>query len=110
MLSLFHKRSFSLLLLLVFVAPIQAQQQTENALGATIDLVGGGTNNPYATPGSSSKKPLSLFYGIYPAFNVNARGSHSEFKLSYAGGLNRNQDQANPNSDSHEASLKLSQR
>jgi len=94
----------STLLLLVFDSSTQAQQPG-HTVGATLDLVSGGTNNPYDQVSGSATRPFSLFYSVFPAFNVNSTGNHSTFNFSYAGGLNRNKDKNNPNSDSHQASL-----
>jgi len=104
--SLFRNVLFALFL--IWASRLQAQQTSTHAIGTTIDILGGITNNPNGALGlNTSGKGFTPLYGIFPALNVTTTG-RSSFNLSYAYGLNRTSGGNQSNSESHQAHLNYS--
>ena len=93
-----------MLWVLALAITLQAGQE-KYAVGTTVDVVSGGTNNLNSVVATSTDRPFALFYAHYPTLNLAATGAHSNLGFSYGFGLNRSVNQQNIHSTSHQASV-----
>lgn len=101
-------RLFALLALLLQFAsmPVQARQRLYSA-GPSLNLVGGGNNNPRLATGLGGTRPLNVFYGVYPSLTLTSTGASSAVSASYRYGSEWTEASSSVRSESHSASVSL---
>ena len=97
-----------LVLVVVCSAPLGAQHVY--TLGAGIDFVGGGDNNPRGGGLTQALRPpnrMEPFYGAYPSVSFDVVSARSSLNMGYAYGWNRTDSLVALLSETHSASLTL---
>jgi hypothetical protein len=97
-----------LVLVLVCSAPMDAQHVY--TLGAAVDVVGGGDDNPRLSAVPLALRPsnrMEPFYGTYPSVTLDVMGARSSLNVNYAYGWNRTDSEAMLLSETHSASVTL---
>jgi hypothetical protein len=97
-----------LVLVLACSQPLDAQRVY--TLGAGVDLVGGFDNNPRSGGLSLALRPsnrMEPFYGAYPSISLDILSARSALNMSYAYGWNRTDSQVILLSETHSASVTL---
>ncbi len=99
----------SLLLVALVIGQTAIGQDRKYVVGTAFELVGGGTNRLGNLIGSTNRsQPFFFFYGLYPSINITSSGAHTTWTGSYSFGMNRAETSTQLHSNSHAASLRLS--
>jgi hypothetical protein len=100
-----------LVLMVICSAPLNAQRVY--TLGVGVDILGGGDNNPRSGGVQPALRPsnrMEPFYGTYPSVTLDVMGGRSSLNMNYAYGWNRTDSQVALLSETHSASVTLTNR